>query len=92
MSRRVGNLSSDRIGLTIWSIGIVVLRALPVPLLFGGIGWILQHSAEQTPFSRAVAGGGIALVPFLYNVLVLRLLCEEQGVARIHFGWRDIPH
>jgi len=89
MSKRVDNLSTDNIGLTIASLGIVALRALPLPLLLGGVGWLLQHSGVQTPFSKAVANGVMSLAPFLYNVLVFRLLCEDQGVARIHFGWRE---
>lgn len=89
MSQRVGKLSTDNIGLTLASLGIAALRALPLPLALVVVGWLLQDSAVQTSFSQAVAIGVFALAPFLYNVLSFRVLCAKQGVARVHFGWRD---
>jgi potassium efflux system protein len=89
MSERVGRLSTDSIGLTIASLGIAALRALPLPLIFAAIGWFLGHSAQVTSFSQAVAGGFSAIAPFLYNVLLVRVLSARKGILELHFRWQE---
>ncbi len=82
MSQRVGRLSTDSIGLTIGSIAIAVVRALPAPLLLVGISWFLASASNGTAFSVALARGLSATAPFLLYTLVLRNLSAPEGVPQ----------
>ena len=87
MSQKVGRLSTDNIRLTIGSLAIAVVRALPVPLLFAGVSWFLGKASKATEFSDTFATSIFLTAPFLFNTLVLRNLSEPEGVFRTHFGW-----
>jgi potassium efflux system protein len=89
MSSRVGRLSTDHIGLTLASLAITVVMALPLPLLLVSIGWFLRNGVQQSDFITAVAAGLYAVAPFLYDVLLFRGLCAKGGVANAHFGWQE---
>ena len=89
MSGNVGGLSTDTIGLTLESLAIAAVRALPVPLLLYLIGWSLQQGPQQSDFSNAVSQGILAVAPFLYNLMLFRILCARDGVMRVHFGWQE---
>jgi len=87
LNRKVGRLSTDSIWLTLGSIAIVFVRALPVPLTLMLAGQAIRSSPLQSDF---VVGAGTALTivaPFLYNVTLYRVLCARKGVAELHFGW-----
>ena len=86
---RVGRLSTDHIGLTLGALGITVLRILPLPLTFAIFGAALLNSPSGTEFTTAVGRALLMISPFLSNTLLFRALCSREGVARIHFGWRD---
>ena len=87
ISRRVGPLSTDHIGLTLAGLLIVATRALPFPLALALVGFALRESPSGTEFSGAVAASLLATAPFLYNVTVYRSLCAPNGLGRIQFGW-----
>ena len=89
MSERVGRLSTDSIWLTVSSLGIAAVRALPLPLLLGSAAWFLNHSVLTTPFTFAVAGSLGALAPFLYNLMLVRVLSVKGGVLELHFRWSE---
>jgi potassium efflux system protein len=89
MSERVGRLSTDNIWLTVGSLGIAAVRALPLPLLIGSAAWFLKHSVLATPFTLAVGGSLGALAPFLYNLMLVRVLSAKGGVLDIHFRWSE---
>lgn len=86
-SALVGRPSTDRISLTLAALAIAATRALPLPLLFGAISWFLRDAIQPTVFSLAVASGLGVLAPFLYNVLLFRVLAATDGVLQVHFGW-----
>ena len=86
MNNRIGRLSSDHIGLTLSALGIAALRAAPLPVLFAITGWFLSSTAQMHPFSTVVMVGLFAVAPFLYNVLLFRVLSAEDGVLHVHFG------
>jgi len=88
VNNRIGRLSSDHIGLTLAALGIAALRAAPLPVLFAITGWFLSSSAQLYPFSTLVTVGLFAVAPFLYNVLLFRVLSAEDGVLHVHFGWQ----
>ena len=89
MSGRVGRLATDNIGLTLASLAIAATRALPLPLLLAVVGWALQQSEQESGHSYAVSRALFAVAPFLYNLLLFRILAAKDGVARVHFGWRE---
>ena len=83
MSERVGRLSTDSIGLTIASLGIAAVRALPLPFLFAATGWFIAHAAEVSTFTQAVASSFSGVAPFLYNVLLVRVLSANKGILEL---------
>ncbi|MDJ0916997.1 MAG: mechanosensitive ion channel [Woeseiaceae bacterium] len=89
ISSKVGRLSTDHIGLTIRALAISAVIVLPLPLALALPGWALQHASMPTDFTVALSLALLAVAPFLYNLLLLRTICEEQGVARVHFGLQE---
>jgi potassium efflux system protein len=89
MNDRIGRLSSDHIGLTLAALDIAALRAAPLSILFAISGWFLNNSPQLHQFSTVVATSLIAVAPFLYNVLLFRVLSADDGVLHVHFGWRQ---
>ena len=89
MNSRIGRLSSDHIGLTLAALGIAALRAAPLSVLFAITGWFLSSAAQLYPFSTIVTVSLFAVAPFLFNVLLFRVLSAEHGVLHVHFGWRQ---
>jgi potassium efflux system protein len=89
INSRIGRLSSDHIGLTLAALGIAALRAAPLSVLFALTGWFLSGAAQLYPFSTIVTVSLFAVAPFLYNVLLFRVLSAEDGVLHVHFGWRQ---
>jgi len=49
----------------------------------------LSIATGQSEFSSLVAQGLIAVVPFLYNLRLFRVLSAQDGVLHIHFGWQE---
>jgi potassium efflux system protein len=89
MSGMVGRLATDSIGLTFASLAIAVVRALPLSLLLVMLGWFLSAAPQVSPFSMAVSTSLFTVAPFLYNVLLFRVLSASNGVLRVHFGWSE---
>jgi len=88
INEQVRRPGEDNIGLTFASLGIIVIRTLPLPLLMVTIGWFLHHSPEPSVFSDAVAFSLSATGPFLFNVLAFRAL-SVGGILSLHFGWPE---
>ena len=89
MNDKIGRLSSDHIGLTLAALGIAALRAAPLSITFAITGWFLNNSPQLHPFSTLVTASLFAVAPFLYNVLLFRVLSAKDGVLHVHFGWRQ---
>jgi potassium efflux system protein len=89
MNERIGRLSSDNIELTLAALGIAALRAAPLSVMFAITGWFLSNATQLTVFSTLVAASLFAVAPFLYNVLLFRVLSAKDGVLHVHFGWRQ---
>jgi potassium efflux system protein len=88
MNQRVGRLKTDNIGLTLAALGAAALRALPASLFLATLAWFLVNAPDRSQFAGTVGGGLFAVAPFLYNLLLFRVLCAEQGVLQIHFRWQ----
>jgi len=80
-------IRTDRIRFTLQAIGLSLLAALPLPLLFWLLGDQLLSSVASTPFSRAFGMAFIEVAPGLYCLLAFRMLCITGGVADRHFRW-----
>ncbi|MEL7450181.1 MAG: mechanosensitive ion channel domain-containing protein, partial [Pseudomonadota bacterium] len=85
---RLGRLSTDNIGLTLQAIALCALRALPLPLALWCAGWTLEHTPSPTEFTATAARSLSVIGPFLYNLLLFRVLCARDGVAQRHFDWK----
>lgn len=89
LNSKVGRLSTDHIGLTLGAIVIIALQASPLPLLLALVGWMLTRGDPQSELSLAVGVGLLAVAPFLYNALLVRIFAAKDGVAHLHFGWKE---
>ncbi len=84
----VGKLLRDRLRSTVRALLIVVLLALPWPLVLLVCGQLLLMSEDAAGFSKAV-GQVLNLVShLLFQLKALRLLVAPGSVAAVHFGWR----
>jgi potassium efflux system protein len=63
-----------------------VLRALPLPLLLLTIGLLFSH--QTVPAAVVLTGTINGLSMVLFALILMRILCEEFGVAEKHFGWK----
>lgn len=89
INKRVGRLSTDNIRLTLMSIAIAIVRALPIPLAFLAASWLLLHGTASENFQIAAAEALVVSASFLYNLLLFRSICARDGVAEVHFDWRE---
>ena len=88
-NEKIGRLSTDNIGLTLTALVIAAIRAAPLSLLLMMIALFLRQAPEHSGFSVVVERALLAVAPFLYNVLLLRVLCAKGGVLNAHFGWPE---
>jgi potassium efflux system protein len=89
IGEKVRHPSQDSIGLTFASLGIIVIRALPLPLLMITVAWFLRHTPEPSAFSDALDRSLSISGPFLFNALVFRALSAPRGMLNLHFGWQE---
>ena len=89
ISEKVRRMPEDNIGLTLASLGVVVLRALPVPLLMVAVAWFLRQTPEPSVFTDALARSLSLTAPFLANALVFGAISARDGILNLHFGWQE---
>jgi len=89
ISEKVRLMPEDNIGLTLASLGVVILRALPVPLLMVAVAWFLRSAPEPSVFTDAVARSLSLTAPFLVNALVFGAISARGGFLNLHFGWQE---
>ncbi|MGB5690075.1 MAG: mechanosensitive ion channel domain-containing protein [Woeseiaceae bacterium] len=89
INEKVRRMPEDSIGLTLASLGVVVLRALPVPLLMVAVAWLLGHAPEPSVFTDALARSLSVTAPFLANALVFGAISARDGILHLHFGWQE---
>jgi potassium efflux system protein len=85
----VGNLLRDSLGSTLRALLIVVLLALPWPLLLFAISRMLLGSDDAAAFTRTVGQVLAVLAPLLFELKALSFLVAPGSVAGVHFGWRE---
>jgi len=89
LTARIGKLSTDTIAVTFGAIGIVAVQALPVPLALATVGVAIQRSSATGSFVESSAAALIGTAPFLYNLLVFRVMSAPRGILGRHFDWRE---
>ena len=85
----VGNLLRDRLSYTFGALVVLVLLALPWPLLIFLVGQLLSLSEDATNFTKVVGQALAVVAPLLFELKALRLLVAPGSVAALHFGWRE---
>jgi len=85
----VGNLLRDRLRDTLRALLIVVLLALPWPLVLFVCGQLLLMSEDAAGFTKAVGQVLNLISHLLLQLKALRLLVAPGSVAAVHFGWRE---
>lgn len=87
--RQASNPVSYHFSLTLKVVGLMLLLALPWPLLLMTLGWLAQTVAEATDYSRAMGTGLIKTSYRLYLLLSLRMLLLPKGLAAEMFHWPE---
>lgn len=81
------NPASYHFILPLQAMGLIVLIALPWPLLLFTIGWELNTLSDPTTFARAVSIGLLALSYRFLFLRIVRGLVKPQGLAANFFHW-----
>ncbi len=88
-ARHIGKVRRDRFLFTIEGLGISILLAVPVALLFAVAG-ILLIKAPNSPDFAAGVGHGLANMALLILFFEsFRHFCRDKGVAHLHFRWPE---
>jgi potassium efflux system protein len=85
----VGKLLRDRLGLTLQALALVILIALPWPLVMWTTGWILSNSLQAADFTKDVGGTLMRIALLFLQLETLRLFVAPGSIAEAHFGWRQ---
>jgi potassium efflux system protein len=88
LNSRIGHASTDHISLTVVALLAAAVRALPMSLTLAAIGWFLLNGPDPSAFSATVSNALFIVAPFLYNLMLFRVLAAKNGVLCAHFGWR----
>ncbi|MEW5825162.1 MAG: mechanosensitive ion channel domain-containing protein [Pseudomonadota bacterium] len=80
----IGSPLLDRFIPTLRALFVVLLLALPVPLILMALG--LGFSEDSSGFVRGVGIALLQLAPMLYSIALLRAMAEPGGLAERHFG------
>ena len=78
---------SDSIRFTFAAFFLTGLRALPATLLIVAIGALYSRDSTSATATLSTAINFIAVV--LFVLIFTRTLCDDNEVARAHFGWRS---
>jgi len=89
MGEKIRRTPEDSIKLTFASLGIIIIRVLPLPLLLLTVAWFLRNTPQPTVFSDSIARSLTLSGPFLFNVLLFRTLGAPGSLLGLHFGWKE---
>lgn len=66
---------------------LTLLISLPWPLLLLGVGWLLNHPAVNSEFTRSLSQSTRATAWLLLLTEFLRQTCRGGGLAEAHLAW-----
>jgi potassium efflux system protein len=89
IANRVGKPTTDSFGLTLYTLGLTLLIAAPLPLVMAVAGVLLMLPAGSTELSHAVGGSLLRIGSILYTLLALDATCLPRGLGRVHFRWPE---
>ncbi|MGK0170044.1 MAG: potassium efflux system protein, partial [Gammaproteobacteria bacterium] len=84
---KVGHLHTDRFTNTLKVAAIVLIQAGAWPALLAVLGWRLGIDSSNDPFSKSIAASLQTIAVVLFPLLATRGICEDGGLAEIHFRW-----
>lgn len=82
----IGKVTQDSFNLTLKVIVYSLFMALPVPILWGIIGYVMQMN-WQYPVVVALGYGVNAAAPILWVFIISAHLASPNGLFIAHFGW-----
>jgi potassium efflux system protein len=88
-AQHVGNLLRDNLQDTLRAIGLIVVLALPWPLLMLVVSWELRTAFDASNFVRLFGNALWLLAPLLFHLRAFSLFVAPGSVASAHFGWRE---
>ena len=83
---KVGKVTQDRFRLTIRTVFWSILVALPLPVLWGALGYGLQN-AWPYPIAVAIGDGITATLPLLWAFMISAAFARPNGLFIVHFRW-----
>ena len=86
---RIGKPTTDRMNYTVWVLGLTLLLAAPLPLVFAAAGWQLQVDGGATELSQALGNALIRAALHLSFLFSLGAICRPHGLAAVHFRWPE---
>lgn len=86
-AERVRNLREDRMRHTLEALGLTVLIALPVPLLFLLLARLLQLVGEVGQFTHSLGVAIQIVVPYGFLFGLIAVVCRDEGLAHAHLRW-----
>jgi len=84
---RAADPATYSFALTLKTVVLTLLLALPWPMLFMTIGWQMQSLAEPTEYSRAMSAGLLKLSYRFYLLRWLQVVLIPKGLADGFFHW-----
>ena len=85
LNAKVGRVREDSTRYTFTALLLTLVRIIPLPLLLLFFGNSLETSGNSAaPYLTASL---LHAAENLFLILLLRTACEENGLARLHFGW-----
>ncbi len=85
--RRLLNPEDDSLRITFIALLVAGLRALPAPIILLSISLLFSQNSSSSASALLDTLNGLVVVVFVLDLM--RILSEESGVARTHFGWRS---
>lgn len=83
---KVGKVTQDRFRLTIRTVFWSILVSLPLPVLWGALGYGLQN-AWPYPIAVAIGDGITATLPLLWAFMISAAFARPNGLFIVHFRW-----
>lgn len=87
-ANRVGKVNQDSFSITLRVVVYSLLMALPIPILWGIIGYSLQADWDY-PVAVALGYGINAAAPILWVFIISAQFASPNGLFTTHFGWPE---
>lgn len=86
IASRVEQVWKDSLWLTMQALLLALVLPLPLSLLLGWSGYLLDRSSNGV-FVTALGSGLLHAAILLYGLRLLQEMCRDQGLFDVHFRW-----